>query len=198
MFILGCKSNLRINYKKDLAYLQDTTDYLSDDYIEKLKDSSDFINIDSIRAKTSDFYDIEVCSRPMKRVFNLKDKKLFSIQITNYGSKELYLPEWFRIIGDFDDAEIKIEIYKKEKQKFKKYIQKQQTTETFIQPIVNASNRIVLEINKGKNVTYKNLRIDLYKKIVDKGSYKAKIYIDLSNFGYFKILETEISFEVKE
>ncbi len=196
--IIGCKSTSKNNHKKQLNHLHENEDMLSDDYLEKLKEFSSNANLDSIRANTSDFYDIEICSKPIKKLFNLEEKKLFSMQITNYGTKELYLPEWFRVIRDFDDAEIKIEIYKKEKQKFEKYIQKRMTTHTHSQPAINDPKRVVFETKKGKHIPYENIWIDMHKIIVDEGSYKAKVYIDLSNFGYFKTLETEFLFEVKK
>ena len=93
-------------------------------------------------------------------------------------------------------VEMNIEIYRKEKLKFVPYVQKRMKTEIFQHPTINPQKRIVYESNRGKHIHYKNIWIDINKKIVDKGTYKAKIYIDLSNFGYFKILETEMFFEV--
>lgn len=195
-FVIGCKSTTKNNHKKYLAYLNDTTDLLPKDYFEKLKESSSRVNMDSIRANTSDFYDIEICSKPNKKVFSLEEQKLFSMQITNYGTKELFLPEWFRSNKDFNNVEITFEIYKKEKQKFVKYIQKSMKTDIFRHPAINPPKRVVFATNKGKHITYENIWFDIYQKIVDEGSYKVKVYIDLSNFGYFKILEAEIFFEV--
>ncbi len=197
LLVLGCKSTSKSSHKKYLAYINDTNNLLPDDYIEKLKENVGNINIDSIRANTSDFYDIEIRSKANKPIFNLEEKKLFSMQITNYGTKELYLPEWFRVNRDFDDAEMKIEIYKKEKQKFEKYIQKRMTTHTHSQPGVNLPKRDVFETKKGKHISYENIWIDMHKIIVDEGLFKALIYIKLDNFGYFKTIETEILFEVK-
>jgi esterase/lipase superfamily enzyme len=71
-------------------------------------------------------------------------------------------------------------------------------TDIFIHGGVNIPKRVVFESSGGKHISYENIWIDTFKKIVDEGSYKAKIYIDLSNFGYFKILETEIFFEVMD
>lgn len=196
LFFLGCKTpkyniqNDYLNRKIDVADKEDI------EYIKKLVAKNN--NWDSIRSNTSDFYDIEICSKANKPIFNLEEKKLFSMQITNYGTKELYLPEWFRVNRNFNNVEMKIEIYKKEKQKFVKYIQKKMTTQTLSQPAVNLPKRVVFETKKGKHILYENIWIDMYKIIVDKGSYKAKVNIDLSNFGYFKTLETEFLFEVKE
>ncbi len=120
------------------------------------------------------------------------------MQITNYGTKELYLPEWFRDNKDYSNVEMTFEIYRKEKDKYVKYVQKRIKTDIFRQPAVNPPKRVVFETNKGKHISYENIWFDIYQKIVDEGSYKAKIYIDLSNFGYFKKLETEIFFKVKE
>ncbi len=197
-FVLGCKSTSKNSHKKYLAYINDTNNLLSDDYFEKLKENVGSINVDSLRASTSDFYDIEIRSKPNKKVFNLEEKKLFSMQITNYGTKELFLPEWFRNNKDFNNVEMTFEIYKKEKQKFVKYIQKRMKTDIFQQPVINPPKRVVFETNNGKHIAYENIWFDIYQKIVDEGTYKAKIYIDLSNFGYFKILETELYFEVKD
>lgn len=197
IFVISCKSSQNNNRRKYLEYLNDDKELLPDDYLEKLKETSSNVNMDSIRTNTSDFYNIEICSKPNKKVFNLEEKKQFSMKITNYGTKELYLPEWFRNNRDFNDVEMTFEIYKKEKQKFVKYVQKRIKTDIFIHPAINPPKRVVFETKQGRHITYENIWFDIYQKIVDEGSYKAKIYIDLSNFGYFKILETEITFEVK-
>lgn len=197
ILVLGCKSTQSDNHKKYLAYINNPNNLLPEDYLKELKESMRHVNMDSIRANTSDFYDIEICSKPNKKVFSLEDKKQFSMKITNYGTKELYLPEWFRNNRDFNDVEMTFEIYKKEKQKFVKYVQKTMKTDILRQPSINPQKRVVFETSKAKHITYENISIDIYQKIVDEGSYNAKVYIDLSNFGYFKILETEIFFEVK-
>lgn len=198
LFAIGCKSTLKSNNEKYLAYLHDNNNMIPDDYLLKLNKSSNRVNMDSIRSNTSDFYDIKICSKPIKKVFNLEEKKLFSMQITNYGTKELYLPEWFRDNKDYNNVEMTFEIYRKEKDKYVKYVQKRIKTDIFRQPAINPPKRVVFETSKGKHIAYENIWFDIYQKIVDEGSYKAKIYIDLSNFGYFKVLETEIFFEVKE
>jgi hypothetical protein len=200
-FLISCKSAIKNNDKKYLAYLNDTTDLLPDDYLEKLRKSSYHVNMDSIRANTSDFYDIEIVSKPNKKIFNLEEQKFFSFKITNYGNKELFLPEWFRIDNGYinnNNIEMTIEIYKKRKVRYEKYVQKRITTQTFVHPSINLPKRAILITNNGKKISYSDISVDLYKKIVDEGSYKAKIYIDLSNFGYFKIIETEIFFDVKD
>lgn len=194
----GCKSTSKSSHKKYLEYINDTSDLLPDEYFEKLKESFGNFSMDSMRANTSDFYDIKICSKPNKKVFNLDEKKLFSMQITNYGTKELYLPEWFRNNKDYNNVEMSFVIYKKEKNKYVKYVQKRMKTDIFRQPAINHPKRAVFETNKGKHILYENIWFDIYQKIVDEGSCKAKIYIDLSNFWYFKTLETEFLFEVKE
>ncbi|VXC21661.1 hypothetical protein FLAVO9AF_70051 [Flavobacterium sp. 9AF] len=196
IFILGCKTNSKNNHKKNLEYLNNTDDYVSKEYIDKIKESSSNVNKDSIRINTSDFYDIKIISHPQKKVFDLEEKKNFSMQITNYGTKELYLPEWFRANGDFSNVEMTIEIYKMGKNHFEKYVQKSMTTQTFVHPAINEPKRVVLETNKGKHLKYENIQIDTYKKIVDEGLYKARVHIDISNFGYFNALETEFIFEI--
>lgn len=198
LFIFGCKSTSKNIHKQYLEHLQSMDDTVDYEYLEELRKKSNGFSMDSIRANISDFYNIEICSKPNKNVFSLEEQKLFSIQITNYGTKELFLPEWFRSNKNFSDVEITFEIYKKEKQKFIKYVQKRMKTDIFIHPAINPSKRVVFATNKGKHILYENIWFDIYQRIVDEGSYKAKIYIDLSNFGYFKILETEIYFEVKE
>ena len=198
LFTFGCKSTSKNIHKKYLEHLQSMDDTVDYEYLEELRKKSNSFSMDSIRANTSDFYDIEICSKPNKKVFNLEDKKQFSMKITNYGTKELFLPEWFRSNKDFNDVEITFEIYRKEKDKYVKYVQKRMKTDIFIHPAINPPKRVVFETSKSKHITYENIWFDIYQKIVDEGSYKAKIYIDLSNFGYFKKLETEIFFEVKE
>ena len=193
--VFGCKTP---KYNGQNEYLNRNIfvplDKEQEEYFEKLKKNR---NTDSIRAITSDFYDIEICSKPNKKIFNLEEKKLFSMEITNYGTKELYLPEWFRNNKDYNNVEMTFEIYKKEKDKYVKYIQKRMKTDIFRHPAINHPKRVLFETNKGKHIVYENIWFDIYQKIVDEGSYKTKIYIDLSNFGYFKILETESFFEVK-
>lgn len=195
--LLSCKTN---KYNSDNEYLNRSIfvplDKDQEEHFEELRKKFNSFSMDSIRAKTSDFYDIEICSKPNKKVFNLEDKKQFSMKITNYGTKELNLPEWFRNNRDFNDVEMTFEIYRKEKQKFVKYVQKRIKTDIFRHPAINPPKRVVYETKQGKHIYYENIWFDIYQKIVDEGSYKAKIYIDLSNFGYFKILETEIFFEV--
>ena len=176
--------------------MNDTTNLLPDEYWEELSKSFGHISMDSIRANTSDFYDIEIVSNPNKKVFNLEETKQFSMKITNYGTKDLYMPEWFRIDKNITNAEMIIEIYRKEKDNYKTYVQKKMKTEKFNHGGVNIPKRVVFESSGGKHISYENIWIDTFKKIVDEGSYKAKSSIDLSNFGYFKILETEFFFEV--
>jgi hypothetical protein len=198
LFTFSCKTTQKNNHKKYLAYINDTNNLLPDDYLEKLKENVGNINTDSLRANTSDFYDIEIHSKPNKKVFNLEEKKQFSMKITNYGTKDLYLPEWFRNNKDYNNVEMTFEIYKKEKEKFVKYVQKRVKTDIFRHPSINPPKRAVFETKQGKHIHYENIWFDIYQKVVDEGSYKAKIYIDLSNFGYFKILKTEFLFEVKD
>jgi hypothetical protein len=201
LFTFGCKSTSKDNYRRYLEYLNDEKNNLPDEYFEKLRKSSPNFSMDSLRANTSDFYDIEICSKSIKKVFTLEEKKLFSMEITNYGTKVLYLPEWFRrdkLYMNNSTVEMTIEIYRKEKKKFVPYVQKRMSTDITIHGAINTSKRVVYETKKGKHIEYKDIWVDINKKIVDEGSYKAKIYIDLSNFGYFKVLETEAFFEVKE
>jgi hypothetical protein len=197
--VFGCKT-LKKNNKNE--YLNRTIfiplDKEQEEYFENRKMNR---NMDSIRANTSDFYDIEICSKPNKKVFSLEEQKKVSIEIINYGNKVLYLPEWFRSNkGHMNNniVEMNIEIYRKEKQKFVPYVQRRMKTDIFRHPAINPPKRIIYETNRGKHIYYNNIWIDINKKIVDEGSYKVKVYIDLSNFGYFKILESEMFFEVKE
>ena len=62
--------------------MNDTTNLLPDEYWEELSKSFGHISMDSIRANTSDFYDIEIVSNPNKKVFNLEETKQFSMKIT--------------------------------------------------------------------------------------------------------------------
>ncbi len=198
LLTFGCKSTSKKIHKKYLEHLQSMDDDLDYEYLEELRKKFNSFSMDSLRANTSDFYDIEICSKPNKKVFSSEEEKLFSMEITNYGTKELYMPEWFRTDKNIKNAEMTIEIYRKEKDNYKNYVQKKMKTDIFIHGGVNISKRVVFESSGGKHISYENIWIDTFKKIVDEGSYKAKIYIDLSNFGYFKILETEIFFEVMD
>ncbi len=71
LLIVGCKSTSKIDFKKYLEHLRNVDDSIDYEYIEELKKSSSRVNMDSIRANTSDFYDIEIVSKPNKKVFNL-------------------------------------------------------------------------------------------------------------------------------
>jgi hypothetical protein len=179
-----------------MDYLLNTDDYIGDTYIDSLRSSSN-ITIDSVLAYTTDFYKIRIKSKSIKKVFILDEPKLMSLEIRNYGKKELYLPEYFKQHDLNNNREMFIEIYKKKGKKFKKYVQKAMTTHTFFHPALN-QNREIYETKKGKLISYEKMEIDFYKKIVDPGDYKVKIYFDLSNFGYFKILETDLFFSVEE
>ncbi|WP_452602352.1 hypothetical protein [Pontimicrobium sp. MEBiC06410] len=194
LLLIGCKTSKQSNEKKLLTYTLSKDDYLPDDYLKKLKSSSK-IDTNSVLSSTTDFYRIKIISKPNKKKYSLAEPKLISLKITNYGSKELYLPEWFKTHNLDNNPEMIIEIYKKKGKKFKKYVQKRIKTETFFQPKIN-QNRVVLNSKKGKHISYDNIRIDTFHKIVDEGVYNVKIYIDLSNFGYFKTLKTEMFFEV--
>ena len=198
MFLLSCKTN---KYNSDNEYLNRSLfvplDKEQKEHFEELRNNSNGISFDSIRTETSDFFDIEISSKTTKRIFQLEEQKLFSMQIANYGTKDLFLPEKFRDNKELNNVELTIEIFKKEKEKFVEYVQKIKT-DIFRYPKLNNQKRDILSTSKGKKIIYENILIDVNKKIVDKGFYKAKIYIDLSNFGYFKKLETEVFFEVIE
>lgn len=198
ILIIGCKSTLKNNHNKYLTHLNDSSNILPNDYLEKLKVSSDSLHLDSIRESTSDFYDVEIISKSNKKIFHLEEQKLFSMQIINYGTKDLFLPERFRDNKDLKNVELTIEIFKKEKEKFVKYVQKKLKTDIFRYPKINNQKRIIVSTSKGQKIIYENILIDVNEKIVDKGLFKAKIYIDISNFGYFEKLETEIQFEVRD
>ena len=164
LFLIGCKSIEKSNNENYLAYLNDSNNLLPNDYLEKLKKSSDIISMDSIRANTSDFYDIEIYSKPNKKTFTLEEQKEISIEIINYGNKILYLPEWFRtdkVHMNNSIVEMNIEIYRKEKLKFVPYVQKRMKTEIFQHPTINPQKRIVYESNRGKHIHYNNIWIDM-------------------------------------
>ncbi len=94
LFIIGCKTpkpyvkNEFLDILSDSDYEHKTGEY----YKKLLKDK----NIDSLLAMTTDFYNIKMVAKPNKKIFKLDKKKTFSLKIVNYGTKELYLPEWFR------------------------------------------------------------------------------------------------------
>ena len=143
-------------------------------------------NIDSLyAATTSDFYLIDVKVDLKKTQYTLNEKKEFDIKVVNYGTEDLYMPEWLRRDHTIRQ-ELSIEIYRKGRKGFKPYIQKTIKTNTLVQPKI--SKRELSTSSRGKPVFYENIEMDTYLKIVDEGTYKIKVYIDLSSFGYFKKL----------
>lgn len=193
-FLTGCKTSNGANERRHIDYPLETNIQEDSEYIESLRSSA---NIDSVLSNTTDFYKIKITSKSIKKTFNIDEPKLMTITITNYGQKTLFLPEYFKQHNLDNNREMFIEIYKKSGKTYKKYIQKKLKTHTYFQPTFN-QNRIIYETKKGKTISYENNQIDFLKKIVDPGSYMVKIEIDLSNFGYFKLLKTDILFEVVE
>ena len=184
LILVGCGSSKDQSFSR-LPY-ETEHDIESDIYNYRIKN-------DSIKI-TTDFYKVVVLSDPKKKVFLLDEDKVFDLRVINFGMKELYLPEWFDIGGD-EKYELCIKLFKKGKKAFEPYEQKRVVTTTSIHRS-STMDRKVLHSEKGKSINYSNLPIDRSLKVVDTGKYLAKIYIDLSNFGYFKILETDFFFEV--
>jgi len=146
-------------------------------YIKDRMDNSTF--------ETTDFYKI-VTIFDVKERYNINELKSFDLRIINYGQKELFIP---KVLSRFPHGELKIEIFKKNK-KGEYSMYKQSST------IVKSNNAIqpemereILSSKKGELICFKDLLLDRHLKIVDAGNYYAKIYIDLSNFGYFKTLQ---------
>ncbi|MEM9680132.1 MAG: hypothetical protein AAF901_07385 [Bacteroidota bacterium] len=183
---LSCKPQ-KESLRKSLQY-ETEHDMEPDLYQPKLRDEP--IKI------TTDFYKIVLLSFPKNEVFTLNEDKTFDLRIINYGTKELYLPEWFEI-GRSNNAEMYIELYKKGRKTFKPYQQKKIATSTSVY-YSSTIDREVLQSKNGKGICYKKLPIDQGLKIVDTGEYLAKVYVDLSNFGYFKIQQTDFFFKVTD
>lgn len=132
---------------------------------------------------TTEFYQILAFATPRSRIYKLKDRKSFDLKISNIGTKDLFVPKWFDKSSG-KASELYIELYKQES----KIVQKNIHTRTM--------NRSILSSKNGEWLCFENLELDAFLTIVDKGKYLAKIYIDLSNFGYFKIIESSAFFEV--
>ncbi len=164
--------------------------------------SSKIVNDSSVNNKIdkdskygyAEFYKISTFATTHKEIYKLNEQKFFDLTITNYGIKDLFAPRWFDFSAS-NQGEIIIELYKKEDNNYKLYKQLSKTVETNL--MANTSGREVLSSKKGEVLCFKNLKLDKTLKIVDKGFFKAKILIDLSNFGYFKLLSTDVFFEVE-
>jgi hypothetical protein len=160
-----------------------------------LKNNNEVIDVEKNELGFTEFYKILVIPKLKKESFSIKEKKFFDLKIINNGTKNLYIPKWFDLSSG-RNSELYIELYKKNENSYEIYKQFNSLVITNNQS--NTYEREILLTKNGTTVCINNIELDSFLKIVDEGSYKAKIYIDLSNFGYFKVLETEAFFEVKE
>lgn len=143
----------------------------------------------------TEFYKVLFITETKQKIYTLADKKLIDIKIINNGTKDLFVPKW-PDMSSGKNSELYIEIYKKNQNgKYEVYEQKSKIVTTNRQ--VSTYGREVLSVKNGASICFSNIELDSYLKIVDKGEFLAKLSIDLSNFGYFKILETTLSFEVR-
>lgn len=142
---------------------------------------------------TTEFYSILAFANPKSKIYKLSELKLFDLKLINIGTKDLYVPEWLdKSYGKH--SELYIELLKKSNGEYKKYEQKDKIVLTNIHTETN--NRNILSTKNGSCLSFKKLRLDSFLKIVDEGEYYAKVFIDLSNFGYFKLIEANTFFEV--
>ncbi len=155
----------------------------------------DNTNIHKQEKKTKQYstkpYDIVVVSNPQKRKFNLNERKNMDMTIVNYGVRDFLVPEWFDVSYG-KGSELYIEIFKIANNQFEEY------ESTIYKNIhsVNPEERKINTIKNGGTLSFKNLEMDKFKQIQHLGKYYAKIHIDLSDYGYFKKLESDVFFEV--
>lgn len=153
----------------------------------------------SVEEKTSetqyftDFYKVSAIAFTKKPEYKLSEEKRFDLKLTNYGVKDLFVPKYFDKSG-YKDGEFYIELFKKTDNDYVPYKQISKLIETNVH--TNTMNRKVLSTKNGTCINYENIELDTFLKIVDEGEYLAKIYIDLSNFGYFKIIKSSALFKV--
>lgn len=143
----------------------------------------------------TEFYKVLVIPELSKETFDMDDQKTVHLKIINNGVKELYIPKWFDLSSG-KKSELYIELYKKKNTTYERYTQESKWVTTNIQS--NTNGREILVSKNGNPICITNIALDSFLTIVDSGEFLAKIYIDLSDFGYFKILETEVFFKVKD
>ncbi|WP_290696820.1 hypothetical protein [Lacinutrix sp.] len=128
-----------------------------------------------------------------KKEYLITERKNFDIRLINMGTKELFVPNPIA-----NGHEISIKLFRKnELDKYIAYVQKSKIAISNSHAGTSVLRRNIDSIKNGKPLIFKNLQVDPNIKIVDKGSYYAKIEIDLAKFGYFRIIKTEFYFEVK-
>jgi len=165
--------------KKDVLRLKKT----------KVNDKTDSL-------KTTTFYQT-LLSLKTKRKYKLSEMKTFDLEISNFGCRDLFVPE-FLIYGFKDDSstELYVEIFKKDiNGDYNRYI----NDKSNIHYQYYSYNREIIALKNNLGQEYNKLEVDFLNNIIEPGVYSAKIYVDLSNFGYFKkLVTTTASFEVVE
>jgi len=143
---------------------------------------------------TTTFYEIFLDVK-VKKTYNLHERKTFSIGISNWGCKDLFVPSYliYGYKGNLS-TELYVEFYKENLNGvYEPY--KVNSKDSHYQ--YRSENRNILALKNQYGHTYNDLTLDLLKTLNEEGKYYAKIYIDLSNFGYFKIVtSTTLPFEV--
>lgn len=142
---------------------------------------------------TTDFYDIFVLPKADKSTFNIQENITLSIGISNNGVKDFFIPEYLSYGGV--NNELYIEVYKmNELNNFVKYKSPVPRGST-----IGRSKRKIFPIKNGQGYVFENITLDFINKISEPGIYKAKIFIDFSNLGYFKkLIVSTTSFKVVE
>ena len=140
---------------------------------------------------TTTFYEIFLDAE-IRKSYKLSERKKITLEISNWGCKEFYVPEWLsREFRELD--ELYFEILKENKKgKFILYKQKHEADMSGYNV-----NRKIFSLKDRQSYIYKDIEFDLLNKIREVGTYRITVYLDLSNFGYFKTLRrTTESFKV--
>lgn len=140
---------------------------------------------------TTVFYKIFL-SADIKKTYKLSERKNLCIGISNWGCKDFYVPKWLTRAFREND-ELYFEILKKNKEgDFVIYKAKGQSH----MQEYDIDRKIIALKNRQSHI-FENINFDLINPIREIGTYRINIYIDLSDFGYFKMLKrTTESFEV--
>lgn len=117
--------------------------------------------------------------------YKLSERKKIDISISNWGCKELYVPEWLSREHREND-ELFVEVFKKSKNgEFVLYENKLKGHIHEYTP-----SRKIISLKNMQSHTIYDVELDVLNKITETGEYKINICIDLSNFGYFKVLKS--------
>ncbi len=142
---------------------------------------------------TTDFYNPSAYTVNKKKVYKLSERKSFDIRIRNLGTKNLFIPKPLTL-----GREVLVKLFIKNDitGEFEPYKQKSKIAISSSHYNASVYRREIDSIRNGQSLDFKNFKVDPKTIIVDEGSYFAEISIDLARFGYFRLITTELIFDV--